>query len=157
MLAPLVAPDYPAISMFRKIECVASVPQNSFTQPINYFSEADRIVSYAKLFQKLPKDWAGEGSVIPKKNTIENIFFLCSNIKEKYLNLLTKEDVVPSAYGTISLYFEDDKNNELSVEFGVEHIGICGNIGGQIIAIDELKSSDYKTITGYIEKLNVLI
>lgn len=137
------------------IECSIDLPQaKQYNLPVFYFSESTRIVNRALAFLDLGNGWSGAGTVPPKPSTLENVRFVCKNIKDNYLQLLHLDDVVPSPYGTISLYFEDVKGNELSIEIGSSEIGICGTIEGEDFAFNELGIDKIKFVSQLVEKLN---
>ena len=92
-------------------------------------------------FARMEDGWNGYSAVVPKESTIQNVLLAIDLIEDKYIKLLNDEDVVPSTYGTVSLYFYDTKNNQLVVEFGKDFIGICGEIDGKEIAIDDVPVS----------------
>ena len=68
---------------------------------------------------------------------------------------MDNEDIIPSPYGTISLYFNDFEDNELSVEFGAKYIGISGEINGKIIIIDNLPIYKFELAIDEINKLKI--
>lgn len=126
-----------------------------YYEPITYTSEMEKISRKLEVFLGLKKGWDGYSAVVPKEKTIENVLLVVQNLKDKYLKLLDEEDIVPSPYGTISLYFEDVNNNELSIEFGREFIGISGEINGEEIIIDNIPVYDFNIAIENIDRLSV--
>ena len=126
-----------------------------YDEPVFYNSEFERIKKHISLFLNLEKGWDGYSAVAPKEETLENVLCILQNIKDKYLKLLDNEDIIPSPYGTISLYFNDFEDNELSVEFGAKYIGISGEINGKIIIIDNLPIYKFELAIDEINKLKI--
>lgn len=126
-----------------------------YLEPITYTTEMEKISSKLEEFLRLKKGWDGYSAVVPKEQTIENVLLVVQNLKDKYLKLLNEEDIVPSPYGTISLYFDDANNNELSVEFGREFIGISGEINGEAVVIDSIPFYDFNIAIENINRLSV--
>jgi hypothetical protein len=126
-----------------------------YDEPITYTSEMERISKRLKHFLQLENGWDGYSAVVPKETTVHNVLLVIENLKDKYLKLLNDEDIVPSNYGTISLYFEDSNNNELSIEFGKEYIGISGEVDGEEIIFDDIPVYDFYVAIDNISKLTI--
>lgn len=129
--------------------------EECFYEPVSYNSEMEKIASKLNQFLLLEKGWDGYSAVVPKDVTISNVLLVVQSLKDKYLKLLNEEDIVPSTYGTISLYFEDANANELAIEFGKEYIGISGEINGDEIIIDDIPIYDFPIAIENINKLAV--
>lgn len=125
----------------------------SYSEPVTYTSEMEKVANRLQCFLTLENGWDGYSAVVPKEVTIGNVMLVLDNLKDKYIKLLNEEDVVPSPYGTVSLYFEDEKSNELSIEFGKEYIGINGAINGEEIIVDDLPIYQFDSAIDYINKL----
>jgi hypothetical protein len=126
-----------------------------YHEPVRYTSEYERISKRLNHFLQLENGWDGYSAIVPKGKTVHNVLLVIENLKDKYLKLLNDEDIVPSTYGTISLYFEDSNNNELSIEFGKEFIGISGEINSEEIIIDDIPVYEFHIAIEKINKLTI--
>lgn len=127
-----------------------------YNAPVKYITESERLSFRLNDFLKLEKNWNGLGAIAPLQSTIENSKLIIDNLRDKHLKLLQLDDIVPSPYGTISLYFEDNENNELSIEIGKDSIGVCGDINDQEVIIDEIPINDFPIVLDIVNTLSII-
>ncbi|MGV6862601.1 MAG: hypothetical protein ACWA41_12580 [Putridiphycobacter sp.] len=130
---------------------------HSYSQPIKYVSELDILKKKLTKISELDDNWNGMGAVPIQNSTLYNVELILEALKDKFVKLLDIDDIVPSPYGTISLYFEDNCGNEISVEIGSNEIGLCGELNGEELIVDEIPIYKFDTVVdNYINKLNPL-
>ena len=88
----------------------------------------------------LTDNWDGMGAIMPSNLTFNMCRYIINTLEEKYKNLVT--DIYPLPHGTITVDFENSKGEDVSIEFGIELLGICGKIESKDIAIDDIKVDD---------------
>lgn len=135
-------------------DCV-EIDNSPYESPIVLEHPTERLLSQIDLFIELYDNWDGFGALAPLSETIENTKKLIRKIPDDLLRLLEDEDLVPSPRGTLSLYFEDLSGNELTVEVGKDFMGVCGDVDGKEILIDEILVDDTNEVVETLSHLEV--
>jgi hypothetical protein len=87
------------------------------------------IFEYIDSFSELKKGWDGYSAVCIKNKTIENTKNFLKKLDDSLINSLNNDDIVPSPYGTISIYFSDNDYIEIGID---ELSGSINNINFNI-------------------------
>lgn len=124
-----------------------------YNAPIKYVSENDRLSEKLALIACLEDNWDSQGAIAPLYQTLENTKLVLQNLADKYLKLLDIDDIAPSPYGTVNLYFEDEKGNELNIEFGNQLMAMSGEIEGEEILMDDLPIYEFNVAVEEVTKL----
>ena len=114
--------------------------------PVTHYTVKKSLFKRLQEISKLKLDWDGYNAIPIKEETINNVALFLDNLKDKHLNLINEEDIVPSSYGTITIYFEDQSNNEVSVEIGEDLIGLTEDINGNEEYIDDLPFCEFPNV-----------
>lgn len=126
-----------------------------FLTPVTFESEFNRLAGRINDFQQVQDNWDGFGALKPLSDTIANAKLVLENVPDKFLKLLNTDDLSLTPYGTVVLDFEDNANNELSIEIGKDEIGLCGDIQGEEIIINSIPFYDFgNVIDNHIKKLS---
>lgn len=99
----------------------------------------------------LQNNWDGYGAIVPSGVVIKNAFKFIDCILTEGLNAITKDDIVPTPYGSIVFDFNTDKRL-VSVEIGSDQIGFFTEFVSQNDFVSDGINTDFRTIPESLRK-----
>lgn len=97
------------------------------------------------------KKWYSIIAAPPLNETIEACRIFVKSIKVKPLKLLDVESIVPTMFGVIVFYFEDD-DNDLFIQFGDDSISANGEVNGKKISVKDIPFNEFEKIIEIIDQ-----